>query len=856
MIRKKQETPKVKNQESSFLSRSKTASLVAASGSVSQNTEKDLSLKDNLSNNYIVKFCDFFINLSLVSIFLGIPLFFTGYAFQGIGFEKQMFFYIALLAGIFAWILKSIIKGRVYFKRTPLDIPIIIFIAALLFSSIFSINSTTSFLGSFGSTSKSFVAVLSFALFYWFVVCNINKKRLNIIFKSLMASLAVISLISFFNFWEINCVGWIIGLFTSNVPIWAKSIAGVSGFNTIGLLSNLQIFVSASILIVIGIWGRAKDSDASLKKFNFENIILGLTLALNVFIIAVLGNYSSLIGLLVGLGLIVVLVIAGLINTNTKLFSLICLLFVFTLVYIIIGKPAIPIRNFNPEVGISRSLSWKISKEGFKENYLLGAGLGNFEYLFNKHKPQSFNNNMFWETRFSEPQGLFNEMLSLTGLIGLASFALLILTFIGVAIYFMLKRDQNAAADKEKSQNGYLFVVLFAATASLGIDCLFYLTGGCLLIFTVMTGTLAMAWLVVYKGNYFKEISLSYKIKPEYSLALSFLFVCLSCLMIFIFISTIKIYAADIYVKSAFVAKDENEAMEKVKKAISFYPYQAVYYEKLADVNTLAANNEMEKEDKNVEKAQELFAQALELHKKAIELKNESAYNWESLGLISEAILSYDGTLIDQAESSYKKAIELNPNNPALRVRLATIMDKKVDLLPEEEKEEKSGKLYEESRKYYKKAIELKPNLTIAYNGLSALEEKLGNIDEAINNMVPSYNLNLKDSFYAFNLGRLFYNKAVNGIEKPDQETFQNASSTPEAVAEKFKNNEELKTAEALFIRAININPKYIDALYSLGLLYDKQELRSEAKQVYKRALEYLPKNDNEARRIIEEKLK
>lgn len=67
------------------------------------------------------------ISFSLGALFFGLPLFFTGATFQGIAFDKQMYFYFWLLIGLVAWVSKGVSSGDMRIRRTPLDIPIVLF---------------------------------------------------------------------------------------------------------------------------------------------------------------------------------------------------------------------------------------------------------------------------------------------------------------------------------------------------------------------------------------------------------------------------------------------------------------------------------------------------------------------------------------------------------------------------------------------------------------------------------------------------------------------------------------------------------------------------------------------------------
>ncbi len=905
----------------------------------------ELSMKKEtakLENPFIVKVCDRIITLSLALIFLGVPLFFTGLTLQGMNFEKLMFFYLALLLGFFAWILKAILEGKIVVKRTPLDIPIIIFILATLVSSFFSVNRWASFVGAFGLPVKSFISVLAFALFYWFLISNINKKRLKVILTALAVSIGLVSLFAVLNFFNVNIIGIVLGLFGLH-PSWTQVLTENAGFNTIGLLSNLQIFVSAGILIVIGVMG----TEAGVSSIKYQvlrerkggeegeegkegkegkegrglmggikNLLLYAILLLLSLTIIVLGNFTSLIGLLIGLGVIIILAMAHLADVDKKVFGISSLLFALTLVYIIVGKPPVSLRDLPQEVGLSRQISWQISKDTFREKYFLGTGLGNFENSFNKFKPATFNNNALWNTRFSEATGIFYESLATIGGFGTVALILLILTFLGVSVYFILNTNRHECENEStrKVEAPFLFVALFAASVALGIDNALYLTGGTLLIFTVIIAALTMSIIAIYKKEYFKDLKLSYTVKPEYALALSFAFVCLSCGMILIFFSLGKVYLADIYARDGLSSDTEEMAVYKIKKAIGLFPYQYMYYEKLGDLLARVGDKEVKSGQKDMEKVQSLFIDALNSHKKAVSLSPENAFSWENLGVLSEAIVQYDPTLLNDADNSYSKAIELDPNNPALRMRLGVVKEAKADLAQnanqresESESTQKNSadetarknnaevakKMYDAALENFNKAIELKLDLTSGYDAVARIKEKLGNLNEAINYMAASYNLNRKNAFYSFNLGRLFYNRAVLGnnanqrelesesarINNEETDAFDLASSTEEesgimnhesgimngkdglpaqAGADETRKDKDaendLKTAEALFKQAIQLQDKYVDALYSIAMLYEHKGMRKEAKEYYKKTLDALPEN-SEARSVVEERI-
>ena len=89
-------------------------------------------------DKFVVKVLDKIIAASIFMIFFGLPLFFTNLTFQGISFEKQIYFYLWLFLGLVAWTAKGVIIGEMNIKRTA-------FIASwfAVMSRIFPIRCTT-----------------------------------------------------------------------------------------------------------------------------------------------------------------------------------------------------------------------------------------------------------------------------------------------------------------------------------------------------------------------------------------------------------------------------------------------------------------------------------------------------------------------------------------------------------------------------------------------------------------------------------------------------------------------------------------------------------------------------------------
>jgi hypothetical protein len=117
-----------------------------------------------------------------------LPIFFTGLTFQGIAFEKQMYFYVWLLIGIVAWASKGVVTGEMHIRRTALDIFILAFLVVYGVSALLSVDRWHSFWGFFGDPSRGMISLIALALAYYFIMSHFTMKRFFLMFGGFLAS--------------------------------------------------------------------------------------------------------------------------------------------------------------------------------------------------------------------------------------------------------------------------------------------------------------------------------------------------------------------------------------------------------------------------------------------------------------------------------------------------------------------------------------------------------------------------------------------------------------------------------------------------------------------------------------------
>jgi Flp pilus assembly protein TadD len=165
--------------------------------------------------------------------------------------------------------------------------------------------------------------------------------------------------------------------------------------------------------------------------------------------------------------------------------------------------------------------------------------------------------------------------------------------------------------------------------------------------------------------------------------------------------------------------------------------------------------------------------------------------------ILQQAIASHKEGKIDEAEKSYKKAIELKPDYAEAHYNLGVML-------------QNLGR-FDEAEKSYKKAIELKPDFPEAYNNLGATLLKLSKIEEAEKSYKKAIELKPDYAEAHYNLGVMLQN-----LGRFDE-------------------------AEKSYKKAIELKPDYAEAHYNLGNTLKKVGRFDEAEISFKKAIELKP---------------
>lgn len=311
----------------------------------------------------------------------------------------------------------------------PIHITLLLFTIILTISSVFGVDPLNSFFGWRYAVSMVYLYILSiFAILIGFLVKKNKDFLVNILTMSFMSSIIVTFI------------------------LYAGLSFRTADGSTIGNSSYLGEYLFFNVLFGIGLFLYFKKT--------WKKVLIGLgtlfivlspifvnkdLLTFKVSLLEAIKNPVLFFGIANGatLGLGISFLVMGLlflIASNKKILKVVggilLISFLFSIYYT--GRQLVkPESNINKvyvaQKSGNRFLAWDIAKTSFLKSPLLGSGLNNYPYNYEKYFTVDFYKKGNSIERFNQPHNIFWEFASNTGILGLLSFlTLLIATFIGL----------------------------------------------------------------------------------------------------------------------------------------------------------------------------------------------------------------------------------------------------------------------------------------------------------------------------------------------------------------------------------------------------------------------------------------
>ena len=737
---------------------------------------------------------DVLVTVSLIALFFGLPIFFTGLTFQGIAFEKQLYFYFWLLVGLVSWASKGVITGEMRIRRTPLDIPLLAFWLFYCVSAVFSVDRWHSFWGFFGDPSRGVISVTALVLAYFLVQNHFTEKRFRLMFLSLLTSGFLVVL------WSV--------LVVLQIRFLPGSIENFAPLSLIGTVSTLTVFLSLLLpLFMTGLFVLWQGQDMKKWMRVSGTILVLLGLVGTLFLLLALYSFVPWIVVLGGLGFFMIYILSRIVRPAEQWTWVPMLAFVLVLAFLMIGNNKLARATLPIEVAPNMNLSWQIAQESLKEHFISGVGPANYGYAFSLYRPLEYNQNSLYTMRFYQGNGLFFEAVTTIGVIGTVLLLLLWASFLSISLYLLTL---------EKQRNKIYSLGLTSASIMLLLAAFVAPFSGPLVLIGFLLASLSFATLLWEGGSEPRYLSLSLKAAPKFALALAFIFMVISAGVAFLFVFMGKVFMADLSAGKAVklsASAPSSDSANLLLQSIRSYPQEGRYYTRLGQEYMALANVEAGKgTEKRDDNAVAFFVrESVRAGEQGKALMPNDVMASESLALLYENAGLYAGDALPKAQEMYTRASELEPHNPLYLVKLGQI---KRTLGDAKEAGDEKTALYKEADKFFEQAISEKKDLALAYYHRSLTLSRLQNYDQAIETAKQSTLIEKNNLTYRYNYGVLYQVRDNDG---------------------------DAEQAQKIFEDILSINEKLIDVRLSLGLLHEKEGRRELAVSEYRKILDLLP---------------
>ena len=792
----------------------------------------------------------------IYALVLLLPLIFAGWTFEPLEFSKQMLLYVLVSGAAIAWLLKLLIFRQVSFVKTPLDLPIGIFLVVYLLASIFSVDRVASFLGFYGSFSGNFFELLFLTILFYLIVNNFtDTKSLKKLFGFFQFSLFIVLLYIILQFFGLHII-----------PL---EFAKANGFNTVGGILMISLFSAFTIVLSL------VETESSWYSV-FGGRIWRIAAAVFGFVVLLTVNFVyAWAALLLGLILYLVLQVGfsktfsmrGIIAPLVLLIAIIAFL-VSQLVFGVTLLRNLFSFDLPQEVRLDYSTARPVITGAVADRPILGSGPNTFLFAFSKHKAVDFNLTPYWNVRFDKAPSYAADNLVGLGILGFLAFESLSVIFLIYAWLFVTR--------KRESELWGLALGAFVGFAVLWFAHWFFFFN------TVMSFSLWLmlaAFVAVTRaagGEKVKTTTFSFATSPRQTVSvISVVSLGLVTLIVFMFFA-VAVYAADIFYRNGILAARTPETYDRAQsdfeRTIRLNRFRPDYYLTYGEFLFLRINQELSKSEPNLGLLQSWIQSSISVARAAVELSPANWNAWERLAnLYSSArplVAGVDDLIID----SLKRATENDANNPILHTELGQVyrlassrldpsilgegVDTDNDGLSDQQEQALganpndpdtngnrildgnevvgglnpvgSGQLPNDFLGRYvktnpamvllaidefRKAIELKPNYITPYYHLAITYEGQGKLEDAIQVLSQILSQYPTELTLKLELGRLYYNAGRN-----------------DEAAGEFQD----------IVRAF---PDYSDALFYYGLSLERLGRLGQALEAYRHILELNPEN-------------
>ena len=711
----------------------------------------------------LLKICQQIIEYSFYLLFFLIPLFLTPFNYELFEYNKMMLTYALTVIIVGSWLIKFILNFKVgdassgspksgvplrvilglasgrtrklISFRTPLDIPLLLFLASQIISTIFSIDRHVSIFGYYSRFNGGLLSTISYILLYYAFVTNFPKEKIKKLLTVILTSGVIVS------------VYGILEHFGIDKNIWVQDVQN-RVFSTLGQPNWLAAYLAILIPITIGL-----SLPISPIRQIRENVQTKLVLArqaryIGFWILALLfyvtllftKSRSGFVGLWISLIVLwSIFLILYLINklqsqkiTHIHAIASICVKYIkligiyilsFILITFFIGAPFPQLNRFTiPELlinnqqstinnlpaseagqqssksyggsiidvgitesGVIRNIVWKGAIDIAKNYPLFGTGVETFAFAYYKFRPVEHNMTSEWDFLYNKAHNEYLNYAATTGFVGLGSYLLLIFVFVLWNINNLKTQISKLKTTTQNSKPNRFKI--------LDVD----------LTFDILHLSFFTAWLSILVTNFFgfsvvviqlffyliPAISFTLArpplanvvIKPKTQSTLNNYQLIISALFLFFIFYLLylisRLWYADLYFAAGHNASQSQEytsAYQNFRQAIILNDNEPFYYNEFSLPSAQIAAALFDEKEGTI--SAQLTREAIMASDTAVTSSPNNVNFWKTRTRVYYSLSQIDEKYLTESLSALENARILSPTDPKIVYNLAVIYDK------------------------------------------------------------------------------------------------------------------------------------------------------------------------------------
>ncbi len=607
-----------------------------------------------------------------------LPLLFLPYNSELFEFNKTLLTYLAATIILALWLLRSLCRGRFFWRPTPFAPWLLLFLLSQTISTIFSIHPYTSFWGYYSRFHQGLLSTISYLVLYWGLTSNLDQKASRSLLKAIIAGATVSALWGFAEHFGID------------KNYWLQDVQN-RVFSTFGQPNWLAAYLAAVFFLLLALPQTRRWRRWSLYLLFFSVIyftksrsgILGLSGGLFLLLLyqLKLWRQQSLKErgqhLLKNQAFLFLLLSLGLILFNRHLFA-----------FLPLGKNSAPPKPpphylITPSSKI-REIVWQGAIKLWRRYPLFGSGNETFAYSYYWVRPVAHNLTSEWDFLYNKAHNEYLNWAANNGTVGLVSYLLFPLAFLFWAA--KVTSPPQTEIIYLAAALGSILISNFFGFSVTAVAVLFYLFP-------------ALAFLLSQPATL--PASFPDKCKLGFTRKIGAFFVIIAAFWLGSQIA--NYWRADyFYARSGKDSQQQNylRALKDAQKAVALRPHQAIYWGQLGNSLASLAFLSHQASPSNRRQWQLLSQNAVAANRQALRLNpfhlnlyKEVARNYYLLALVNPSYFR-------QVIAVLKQASQLAPTDAKIYYNLGQIYH--------QQKKEK------EALRYLKKAVQLKTNYEAA----------------------------------------------------------------------------------------------------------------------------------------------